>query len=436
MKDIKKNNNIDVLKGGDTNIVVNKYMPLTINLQLKTKSILEESYSILLNTNIDYPKFSSGFIHYYHSLQKDMGVIKQFENKKKVYDVINEFEPTIDNYENTIQNLCKKELNLKDKSEQLIGYNFYKIWELIFMFDLCDINKALNLLCINDDAGCLQSVLLFRDKYSKLTDKYFTINNDRQTTNINTLINSNKNKSIKIIDDKNIKDQMELIIIDSGLKADLKVELEETLEQGYYKLLFKNILTAINCQKREGNLVCKFYETYTITSLKFIALLMSLYDKVFFSKPLTSKLSDPEKYIICMDFKYSNNDKKFQEIFKNLEKLYLQAESSKLNIVDLFPSYEISRELQMRILQMNVVLGNNLFKQNGEIVSFINSQNYYGDTYQAYRDKQIEATEYWTKLFLPDVKEYNSTKNKIKEISFLSNKINTDMAIKLDTIII
>jgi hypothetical protein len=229
---------------------------------------------------------------------------------------------------------------------------------------------------------------------------------------------------------------MELIIIDSGLKADLKVELEETLEQGYYKLLFKNILTAINCQKREGNLICKFYETYTITSSKFIALLMSLYDKVFFSKPLTSKLSDPERYIICMDFKYSNNDKKFQEIFKNLEKLYVQAESSKLNIVDLFPSYEISRELQIRILQMNVVLGNNLFKQNGEIVSFINSQNYYGDTYQSYRDKQIEATEYWTKLFLPDVKEYNSTKNKIKEISFLSNKINTDMAIKLDKIII
>lgn len=436
MKDIKKNNNndIDVLKGGDTNIVVNKYMPLTINLQLKIKSILEESYAIILNTNIDYPRFSSGFIHYYHSLQKDMSVIKQFENKKKVYDVINEFEPTIDNYENTIENICKKELNLKDKSEQLFGYNFYKIWELIFMFDLCDINKGLNLLCINDDAGCLQSVLLFREKYSKQINTYFTIKSDRQHTNINSLIN--KNKSIKIIDDKNIKEQMDLIIIDADIKTDLKIELEETFEQGYYKSLFKNILIAINCQKREGNLVCKFYETYTITSVKFIALLMSLYDKVFFSKPLTSKLSDPERYIICLNFKYSNNDKKFQEIYKGLEKLYAHAESSKLNIVDLFPSYEISRELKMRILQMNVFLGNNLFKKNGEIVSFINSQNYYGDTYQAYRDKQIEATGYWTKLFLPNVKEYNSTKNKIKEISFISNKINTDMAINLDKIII
>lgn len=428
MKDIKNNLNINNLKGGDTNNVVNKYMPITINLQLQIKSIFDESYAINLNTNIDYPKLSSGFIHYYHSLQKDMGVIKQFENKKKVYNVVNEFDPIIDNHDDTIENLCKKNL----KTEQIISYNFYKIWEIIFMFELCEINKPLNLLCIDDDGGCLQSVLLFRDKYSKQTDKYFTIKNSRQTTNINNLISNNKNKQIKILDNENTKEQMDLIISD----VDIKIELQEALEQEYYKILFKNILTAINCQKREGIFICKFYETYTLTSLKFILILMSLYEKVFFSKPLTSKLSDPEKYIICINFKYSNSDKKFQEIFKGLEKLYSQAESSKLNIVDIFPSYEITREVLMRILQMNLTLGNLLFKYNGEIVSFINSQNYYGDTYQSYREKQIEATEYWTKTFLPDVKEYNSTKNKIKEISFLSNKINTDMAVKLDKTII
>ena len=81
---------------------------------------------------------------------------------------------------------------------------------------------------------------------------------------------------------------------------------------------------------------------------------------------------------------------------------------------------------------MNVVCGNNYFKQNGDIVSFINPQNYYGDKYQAYREKQIEGTTYWTKLFLPEIKDYNTTKNKIKEISFLSNKINTDIAVKLE----
>jgi hypothetical protein len=420
------------MTGGELNHVINKYMPITINLQLPIKSIFDVPYDIKLNTNIDYPKFSSGFIHYYHSLQKDMDVLKQFENKKKVYNVINEFDYTIDNYENTIENSCKKYLNIKDKAPQIINTNFYKLWEILFMFDLFDINKSISTLNIEDDCGFLQSLILFRDKFSKATDKYFAVKSDKNSTIITNLVSGYNNKTIKLIDDKNIKDEFDLIISN----IDIKVELYETLEQEYYKYLFKNIMTAIKTQKREGVFICKFYDTYTLTSIKFILILMSLYEKVFFSKPLTSKLSDPEKYIICINFKYHSSDKKFQEILKELEKLYSQAESSKLNIVDLFSSYEINKDILIRILQMNVVCGNNYFKHNGDIVSFINSQNYYGDKYQEYREKQIEGTTYWTKLFLPEIKDYNITKNKIKEISFLSNKINTDMAIKLEKTLI
>jgi hypothetical protein len=423
-----------IMKGGVSNNVLNKYMPITINLQTPIKNIFDVKYDINLNTNIDFPKFSLGFVHYYHSLQKDMTVLKQFENKKKVYQIINEFETNIDNYDNSIQIETNKFLKL-DKNSLITDTNFYKLWEMLFMFDLINTNNPINTLNIDDEGGFLNAQVLFRDKYTKSSDKYFVIKNNTNTQNINNLIGNNKNKSIKLIDEKDVKDvkeNMDLIIADSNIK----IELQESLEQEYYKILFKNILIAVKVQKREGVFICKFFETYTLTSIKFILILMSIYDKVFFSKPLTSKLSDPEKYIVCVGFKYSNSDKKLQEILKGLEKLYDDAVKSKYNIVDIFTTYEPTKEFLMRILQMNLVLGNNQFKQAGDIVSFINSQNYYGDTYQNYRDKQIEAAEYWTKIFLPDEKEFKQNKNKIIEISFLSNKINTDAAIKLEKTII
>ena len=73
------------------NVVISKYMPITLNMRDSDSSIFSNDDNVKLTSIIDYPKCSIGFQHYIHSLKKDVEVLKQFENKKKVYLVTNEF---------------------------------------------------------------------------------------------------------------------------------------------------------------------------------------------------------------------------------------------------------------------------------------------------------------------------------------------------------
>jgi hypothetical protein len=81
---------------------------------------------------------------------------------------------------------------------------------------------------------------------------------------------------------------------------------------------------------------------------------------------------------------------------------------------------------------MNTEILNTQFKSIGNIITFINSQNYYGDTYQEKREEQIQSADYWTKLFFMDNGDFKENKKKINDISFSSNKINIDKALEFE----
>ena len=47
-----------------------------------------------------------------------------------------------------------------------------------------------------------------------------------------------------------------------------------------------------------------------------------------------------------------------------------------------------------------------------EIITYIKENNYFGDKYHAFKEKQIEATKWWINNFLPSA---NNLYNKYKE---------------------
>ncbi len=413
------------------NVFISKYMPITLNMQIDIKSIFDSDSTVKLTNNIDYPKCSYGFHHYIHSLKKDVEILKQFENKKKVYLVTNQFEIEVDNYDKSINIVTNKFLDLKDKVPKIISLDFYKLWEILFMFDLFDINASnIKTIHLSDDGSTVQSLIHYREQYFKdsKSDKYYISNNLANTT-INKQFVDYYDKKISQTDIDKIKDKIDLVI--AGAAYTYQNDNENTIEQEYYKTLFSNIITCVRVIKKGGSFVCKFFETYTHMSCKFIALLVSMFDKVFFIKPMTSKPSTSEKYAVCIGFKSS--DSASQSILKKLEKIEeVINKNTNKNICDLFNSYEIDHRLRVRLTQLNLLTSNKLFKSIGEIVNFVNSQNYYGDTYQDYRDKQIEANNFWTETFFPEPKDFKEAKKKITEASFVTNKINVDESIQLE----
>jgi hypothetical protein len=404
--------------------LVSKYIPITLNMQIDIKSIFDSEANVKLTNNIDYPKCSFGFHHYIHSLKKDTLVIKQFENKKKVYLVTNPFEIEIDKYDNSIKTEVNKFLNVTDKTANIVSLDFYKLWEIMFMFDLFDTSDMSSAHFLEDGSN-IQSLMYFREKFFKIKDKYYLINPSK----ITNFIEENDKKIIKTNIDS-LKEKVNFITIGSSISYN---DNENTIEQEYNIPLFKNILNSIKIQKKGGSLVIKVFETYTNVTSKILSILISLYEKVFIIKPMTSLPSQSERYIVCINFKLNDNS----GILKKLEKINeIIDKNSKLKLCDLFTDYEIDFKLKIRLIKLNQLISNTVFKSLGEIVNFINSQDYYGDTYEKYRNEQIEANNFWVETFLPDPKNFKEAKKKIVEMSFLTNKMNVDDALHLEKILL
>ena len=72
---------------------------------------------------------------------------------------------------------------------------------------------------------------------------------------------------------------------------------KNTLEIDMFPEIYEKI---IKCIKLKSNIICKLYETFTFNSIKLITKLTKTYKNVYICKPSSSKLYNPEKFIICM----------------------------------------------------------------------------------------------------------------------------------------
>lgn len=67
-------------------------------------------------------------------------------------------------------------------------------------------------------------------------------------------------------------------------------------------LLFAQMCYAVVCQKKRGSFVLKVFDIFHQATIDIVAILSSMYDHVFITKPNTSRYVNSEKYIVCMGF--------------------------------------------------------------------------------------------------------------------------------------
>ena len=187
---------------------------------------------------------------------------------------------------------------------------------------------------------------------------------------------------------------------------------ENIQEQEAFKLILAQIVMALEIQEVKGHFVCKFYETFTNVSSKFISILLSFYNKVYIVKPLMSRASNSEKYAVCMDFKAIKDADRAKRIAK-LNNIIESMNKNNTNIVDLFPDYTLDNSLITTLIKMNTDIANKQFEVINKMISFIEKQNYRGDEYTESRELQIKASDFWIQTFLPDEKEFESKRNKM-----------------------
>jgi hypothetical protein len=367
--------------------------------------IFDHNPSPSFSKNIDFPKFTLGFQHFFHQSKLKLEILKQFENKKKIYLVMSEYETLIDDYDNTIDEMSMKYFNIKTN---ITSASFYKLWEMYFLFDIIDLNDNdyTTVLLDESNADVLRSVMLFREKYGKKNK-----NNKYASVFVNDVKKENKNQKLEFSIENSIGKSKANLIITNGFKNVSNNLVME--EQDVYTLILNQIIYSLKNLTEGGTFICKIYESFTNITSKILACLSSFFDKMYIVKPLTSRQMSSEKYIVCYKFKKNPNQKninKLETIIEDIDK------NKNKNLVNIFPDYEIDNDFKNSLILSNIKISNKQFININEIISFINKQNYRGYEYDTKRQLQIDATTFWLETFFIETKDYDNTKKKLLEL--------------------
>lgn len=345
------------------------YHPFVIKLPKVDKDLDLKLSDVVESSIIPHPLFKLGFHHFIYRTRSAFGITKNLQTKTQFYYVVNPFETNILNYEDDISKLTKTYLKVKEE----YPIDFYKIWETIFIFDLAKSKELDTLIISNHNAELVENaVKLFREKVIKGSKKQTFYTKE---------------------DSKLKKDSCDLIIANSRIMA----EDENYMEQENYPTFFSEIIKILKYQKEGGNAIIEMNDSFTILTIKMIYIISSFFEETLVYKPFTSRHSDADRYIILKGFR---SNKKIDSILKILETISKSMDTNKY-VIDIFEDLVIPSEFLGVFKFINIRLVNNQQIMVNEIIKYIKENNYFGDKYHGFRDKQIESTQFWINNFYP-----------------------------------
>jgi len=434
------------------------YDPVIFKLESGNSDFLEKSdtENILTSSTINIPVISLGFNNYFHRTKSAMSITKNLKSKNNFYFVVNPFEENIADHKDSLNNITKYYLNIKDDRPDILSRNFYKMWEMLYMFNLVD-KKDITYAALSEGPGpFIQAVILFREKLGTgiSNDKIFSVQihsdkgkylemgkqfmgfYNKQAPGLINIQNTSSPSKSNQLKGKSTGDITELKTISLFKKdiekskqyadlvtADGEIEWDDPnfQEQEGYKLILGEIITALNVQAKDGNFVLKIFESYTIPTIKLLYILSSFYNETYIYKPYFSRMSDSERYVICKGFKYDpkKDSTLLNKRIKSLQKVLEEMNTLRF-LYDIYPDLIIPQSFKNKIKFININIANPQQIMINKIVKYIKENNYFGDNYHNYREEQIEATKWWVNIFYPPSKNLFD-KNK----EDLQKKVNT-----------
>ena len=424
------------------NFIFYELPPLKDNL---LSDIKKNGFKSSYSTFLMQPQISNGFNIFIHKSKNKMEFVNDPKYKNKnFYHITNPFEHTITN--NTKDKLdiaaySKMYFGITDKYKvNIVSRAFYKLWEMLMIFDLIsDSGPIVSAHLAEAPGSFVQSLIFFREKYFKKSDyekdEHYVISIMEEGV-------PNFKKDFKMeysrvkIYEQDGGDLTNTKSIDKFVKFSKKADFitadggfiwndENFQEQEAYKLVIGEILTTIKIQNKSGSFILKLFEIYTDISIKIISILSSLYETTFITKPLTSRPSNSERYIVCRGFKGVDNS-----IIKALEDILdeiVNNEKNKMFLADILPEYEININYRYTMNVSSINLSNIQHSSINKMMRYINSGNYYGDMYHQYLEQQQKANDFWTSIFYPiDAKDMKTVRKNLDEIFQKSLKQSND----------
>lgn len=267
-------------------------------------------------------------------LDKSLKKIETIDNKEWVIyrDLTNDFEFIGINNKQLLdlKKLTKVDIKLLIKFKPL-SRAYFKLWEIIHEFEVIPKIKNCTNVCLMSGnlaeapGGWINAIIDYQKKYhyeNLSKDKLIAISlkeslkfkikennylkkyNQQIEINLGTGDGDLTNpKNIKEYKKRFINNKAHLVTADGGIGIE-KYDIKEYLNS---KLIFSEVLTALNIQKKKGNFVLKIYSIYTDITIQIINILQIFYQTVNIVKPVTSRPANDELYLVCLNFKGITN---------------------------------------------------------------------------------------------------------------------------------
>ena len=203
---------------------------------------------------------------------------------------------------------------------------------------------------------------------------------------------------------------MDLVTGDGGFDFSNDFNTQETVSS---KLIMCQIAFAIAIQKQGGNFILKFFDTFTKFSLDLLFLLSTIYERVYFIKPNTSRQANSEKYVVCKGFRLAS----VEDLVKKFHKILIQM--SDKTIVSLF-NFELPYIFINKVEEINAIFGQQ------QIENIVSTLNLIDSTSNAKYDKVETMKKMNIQKCITWCQKYNLAYNKFIPTSnlFLSARMN------------
>lgn len=140
-------------------------------------------------------------------------------------------------------------------------------------------------------------------------------------------------------------------------------------------LLFAQIAYALCLQKKNGKFILKIFDSFTQHTLDLLYILSSFYEKVYISKPYTSRYANSEKYIVCKGFLFDNSEKFYPYIHRAFEKMVNSKNTNNKYYIHRFFNMPVPSLFLCKMEEINSILGQQQIENIHYTLSLIDNKH-------------------------------------------------------------
>lgn len=284
---------------------------------------------------------------------------------------LNKHKETISNYKSK-WDMYKKITNIyeyvytSNKSLSIcnilpISRSYFKIHEILHDLNILDDLQNISITCIAEAPGGFIENILYNceNNYINIDNIYgITLKQESSPYWNSKILMNNKIELLYGLDDtgdicniENLNDFVDkikkntcnLITSDGGIDYSRDYNNQE---RDSYNFIYSEILLALSIQKQGGTFILKVFDLFDYKTIQLLYLLYMSYSDIYIHKPHTSRNTNSEKYIVCIN--YLKKDNIIELLKSNYNKeLCIYVPISFINNINIYNYIYVSKQIKV-----------------------------------------------------------------------------------------